>query len=232
VPHPTPDTCAVLAHSRLVGEALSVGLEARGLGVLRGDLPEGRAEQIAVRRSLAVAGVRLGLVVADLDELAQWRDVLSVVEVADLPWLVVTGSQDLARWGALLDLGCRGIVPMTAGLDSLADAIDAVRRGVDAMAPPARDAALDAWRGLPVEQRELVRRVGTLSGREWVVLESLTMGLTLRDIAAHAGVSEGTVRSQMRTIRQKLNVSSQLAAVAAFQQTLDLRLGPAVEVQG
>lgn len=219
---PAGPTHALLAHSRLVGEALSVALGARDLSIVLVDLPESRTEHTALRRDLAARGASAGLVVADLDDLAQWRDVLTIVEAGTLPWLVVTGSQDLVRWGALLDLGCRGIVPMTGGLDSLTDAIEAVRRRADAMPAADRDAALSAWRDLPADQRALVRRIATLSGREWIVLESLTMGLTLRDIAGHAGVSEGTVRSQMRTIRQKLNVTSQLAAVAAYQQTLDL----------
>ena len=223
MPPPSPVTCALLAHSRLVGEALSVALETRGVAVVHADLPESRGEHTALRRLLADSGAESGLVVADLDDVAQWRDVLTVVESADLPWLVVTGSQDLVRWGALLDLGSPGVVPMTGGLDELEGAVEAVRRGAGAMPVAERDAARAAWHDLPAGQRDLVRRIATLSTREWVVLESLTMGLTLRDIAAHAGVSEGTVRSQMRTIRQKLGVSSQLTAVAAFQQTLGLR---------
>ena len=220
MPAPTDATCALLAHDRLVGEALAVALRTRGLAVVHADLPETRAEHTALRGLLE--GTTTGLVVADLDDVAQWRDVLTVVQAADRPWLVLTGSQDLVRWGALLDLGSAGVVPMTGGLDHLVEALEAVRRRADAMPALDRDAALAAWRDLPAEQRQLVLRIATLSAREWVVLESLTMGLTLRDIAAHAGVSEGTVRSQMRTIRQKLGVTSQLAAVAAYQQTLEL----------
>ncbi len=217
---PSSSTVMVLAHSRLVGEAVAVALEARGLGVVQLAFPTTRAAHLALRRRVAESSATTGLVVADLDDLRQWRDVLHIVDDGLLPWLVVTGSADQVRWGALLDLGCRGIVPMTGGLDALARALHAIRRHALGMPAAARDRALRSWRILPADQRDLVRRVAALTDRDWTLLEGLQAGLSLHDIGVRDGTSDGTVRSQMRTIRQKLNVSSQLAAVAAYQQTL------------
>lgn len=192
------------------------------MSIAHAEFPSSRAAHLSMRRQLAGSGATAGLVVADLDDLAQWRDVLTLVGDARLPWVVVTGSSDQVRWGALLDLGCLGIVPLVEGLDTLTDALRAVRRRAFGMPEAARERALRTWRLLPEERRDLVRRITALSDREWTVLEGLQAGLSLHEIATRAGISEGTVRSQMRTIRQKLNVSSQLAAVAAYQQTLDL----------
>ena len=49
----------------------------------------------------------------------------------------------------------------------------------------------------------------------------LNEGQSITTIAQAGGVSEGTVRSQVRAIRQKLNVKSQLAAVAAYQEAME-----------
>ncbi len=47
-------------------------------------------------------------------------------------------------------------------------------------------------------------------------------GRSLPRPPANADITEGTVRSQRSAIRHKLDVSSQLAAVAEYQQMLDL----------
>jgi DNA-binding NarL/FixJ family response regulator len=52
-----------------------------------------------------------------------------------------------------------------------------------------------------------------LSRREREVLGELMTGATVTDIARSAYVSEATVRTQVKSIRTKLDVSSQLAAV-------------------
>jgi DNA-binding CsgD family transcriptional regulator len=79
------------------------------------------------------------------------------------------------------------------------------------------------------ERRELVRewvdwvaratdfqaRLQSLSRRERTVLDLLAAGTRVSEVAAQLGVAEGTVRSQVKSLRRKLGVDSQIAAVAA-----------------
>jgi DNA-binding CsgD family transcriptional regulator len=60
--------------------------------------------------------------------------------------------------------------------------------------------------------------VAVLTGREKVVLAELMNGNRAETIAANGCVSISTVRSQIKSILQKLGVNSQLAAVALARQ--------------
>lgn len=59
--------------------------------------------------------------------------------------------------------------------------------------------------------------VEALSPREYDVMEQLTHGFTNAQIAARLSVGEGTVKSHVKNILRKLNVSSRAAAVAAVR---------------
>lgn len=213
----TPRTL-VVAEGHLVGEAIQVALEARQFEVHMLRCPHGRQEITEARKAIIRTRASVGLIVAELDDLTQWRDSLALVEGVQLRWVVATGSRNAARWGALLAAGCQGIVPMSAGLDVLTRGLRAVARGGLGIAPATRDQALAEWERLGSARRALMLRISALSPREWEVLEMMAEGRSIKAIAERGGVSEGTVRSQVRAIRQKLNVKSQLAAVAAYQQ--------------
>ncbi|WP_162599847.1 helix-turn-helix transcriptional regulator [Nocardioides solisilvae] len=212
----------VVAEGHLVGEAIEVALSARDFEIVRMASPRSRQELMEARREISRVRAGVGLVVAEIDDLAQWRDTLALIESIQMRWLVVTGSRNPARWGALVAAGCQGIVPMSAGLDVLTRTLWAVARGGLGMPKATREEVLGEWERLGSSRRSLILRISALSPREWAVLEMLKEGLSIKAIAEAGGVSEGTVRSQVRAIRQKLNVKSQLAAVAAYQQATEL----------
>lgn len=207
----------VVAEGGLVAETIEVALQAQGFSARSMPFPRGRAEVVETRRSVDGFSAQTGVVVAEVDAVEEWRDVLGLVEGVDIPWLLVTGSDSLGRWGGLLAAGCVGVVRMADGLDVLAETVRSVAAHGAGMDAVQHALALGAWHDLGVEQRDVVRRIAALSPREWEVLGLLGEGHTTASIAQASGVSEGTVRSQVRAIRQKLNVRSQLAAVAAYQ---------------
>lgn len=219
---PSPPKVVVVAEGHLVGEAIEVALSAREFEIVRMASPRSRQELMEARREISQVKAGVGLVVAEIDDLGQWRDSLALIESIRMRWLVVTGSRNPARWGALVAAGCQGIVPMSAGLDVLTRTLWAVARGGLGMPKSTRDEVLGEWERLGSSRRSLILRISALSPREWAVLEMLKEGLSIKAIAEAGGVSEGTVRSQVRAIRQKLNVKSQLAAVAAYQQATEL----------
>jgi two-component system, NarL family, nitrate/nitrite response regulator NarL len=62
----------------------------------------------------------------------------------------------------------------------------------------------------------LIARMKSLTPREQTVLRMLYAGDGVRTISDLMGVTEATVRSQVKSVLRKLDVNSQLAAVAAF----------------
>ena len=211
----------VVAEGGLVAETIVVALHGEDFDAVSLPLPRGRAGILEARRTFEDDGTRLGVVVAEVDDVDQWRDVLGLVEGVRVPWILVTGSTSLARWGGLLAGGCVGVVRMSAGMEGLACAVRSVLAEGPAMDQVEYTKALAAWHDLGSDQREVVSRLAALSQREWEVLGCLSDGLSTAKIAERDGVSEGTVRSQVRAIRQKLNVRSQLAAVAAYQTAME-----------
>ena len=71
---------------------------------------------------------------------------------------------------------------------------------------------------LPNPRRDLLRRLDGLTRREVDVLAHLVLGRSAAEIARAHVVSELTVRSQLKSILRKLDVSSQLAAVALVRR--------------
>jgi DNA-binding CsgD family transcriptional regulator len=67
----------------------------------------------------------------------------------------------------------------------------------------------------------LRERAGSLTPREREVLLLLYSGEPVSRIAALFDVSPATVRSQVKSVLRKLEVNSQLAAVAAVRALLD-----------
>nr|WP_227464175.1 helix-turn-helix transcriptional regulator [Nocardioides lijunqiniae] len=60
--------------------------------------------------------------------------------------------------------------------------------------------------------------MSSLTPRECEVLFQLRLGRSVREIAQLHGVAHSTVRSQVRSVLQKLGVSRQLAATALLDR--------------
>lgn len=82
---------------------------------------------------------------------------------------------------------------------------------------------IDRQRRHVAREQALSRRLGRLTRREREVLDLLTEGLRAAGIAERLVVSMPTVRSQIRSILTKLEVGSQLEAVALLHNTPTLR---------
>lgn len=104
--------------------------------------------------------------------------------------VVVTGSSDRPLWGKCLRLGARSVLTKTKPLIRL-------------------------WESHSQERRQMIERLRLLTMREQEVLAHLMQGHLVREIATIGVVSEATVRTQVKSILAKLEVSSQLAAVGA-----------------
>jgi len=163
------------------------------------------------------------LLLGEFERAARLRAATLLVSHVAAPWVVLTDSPRGPLWGAMYAVGAHLVLAATTSLDEVAEVLVRVAEG-GAGAPEAeRLPLIEAWDRLREERELLAARLATLTPREREVLVLLHAGETAAEIAAVLDVSLSTVRSQIKAILRKLEVSSQLAAVAAYGTALDLR---------
>lgn len=160
----------------------------------------------------AVKGYRPAVV--DLRELAPHLPLVPQITALGVPVMVMTATADERVMGAALDAGASAVFGLTASPAEVLESLREVVAGRSAMRPAERDRLI----AIATEARatyDAVRLlVSRLTPREYAVLQELAVGNRAETIAAEHHVSIATVRSHIRAILTKLEVSSQLEAVA------------------
>jgi DNA-binding NarL/FixJ family response regulator len=143
-------------------------------------------------------------------------DAVKGLRAAGWTVLVLTGNPGVrsARIAAAIAAGAVGQVPKISSFDVLLGTVRHVIAGTSVMTPEERRDWLDRDRAERLATRRRDGLLGRLTARERVVLQQLAEGRRAAEIAADSVVSVTTVRSQIRAILAKLEVSSQLTAVA------------------
>jgi DNA-binding NarL/FixJ family response regulator len=166
-----------------------------------------------------------GLVVLDLDlgqdASGRWLNGADFVEgLRERGWkvLVVSGSIDRRGVAAAIVAGAIGSVPKSRSFDVLLRTVAAAAAGQPVMTTSEHQDWLERHRRYVAQERELARRLGRLSPREREVLQLLAEGMRAAAIADCFVVSLPTVRTHIRSILAKLQVGSQLEAVALLRQ--------------
>ena len=181
-----------------------------------GDLPAG------VEYSAARPQQDVGLLINDVDSWPRLRGARSLITKVPLPWVVLTAAPHGPMWGALLDAGAKVVLPSSTGFKAVRKALKGVARGTVETLPAEREALIGLWTEL-LERRDLIgQRVRSLTPREHEVLTMLYAGDPVGRIARLLEVSPATVSSQVKAVRRKLQVKTQLGAVAALDDLLEL----------
>jgi two-component system, NarL family, nitrate/nitrite response regulator NarL len=107
------------------------------------------------------------------------------------------------------------VLPKTTPLRTIAATIRRVDEGLPVVDDHVRDAWLASYHQESGQSRAGRDRLESLTSREGEVLAHLMAGRGVRDIAEHSCVAESTVRTHVKSILAKLDVSSQVAAVGA-----------------
>ena len=128
--------------------------------------------------------------------------------------LMLTGVTDPALLGACLEAGAVGLVSKSEGFDAVFDTLMRAARRQTTLHASERDRILGSLRDRRVEDRARLAPFERLTSRERVVLGALMNGASAEEIATTSFVSMATIRSQIRSILEKLGVHSQVAAVA------------------
>jgi DNA-binding NarL/FixJ family response regulator len=132
--------------------------------------------------------------------------------------LIVTASRNRGAIAAAVSRGAIGWVSKAEPFDRLLAVVLDATAGRDVLSKARRDEFLRLHRELRAHDVELVERVRRLSSRERQVLDRLASGRSAADVAADFTVSLATVRAQIRSILAKLDVRSQLGAVAIINE--------------
>jgi DNA-binding NarL/FixJ family response regulator len=132
--------------------------------------------------------------------------------------LVLSGSTDRHRIGAALAAGAIGAVPKAAPFPRLLGAVRAALAGRPVMPEELRRELVEAHEQRVAEGAELAARFARLTPREREVLAQLAAGRRAQAVADAFVVSLATVRTQIRSIFAKLEVTSQIEAVALYRE--------------
>jgi DNA-binding NarL/FixJ family response regulator len=195
----------------LLAEAVAAALRADGLDARRADLTS-RDELVA-----AVEADPPDLVLLDLDlpgAVGEGSTLVQSFARTGTRVLVVSKEHRGPRIGTALEDGAVGHLTRSVPLQELVTAVAAALRGDEVMPPAGRQALLDELRTTREKDAATRRPFERLTTREQQVLRELANGKVVATIAEEWGVSEATVRSQVRGVLAKLGVSSQLEAVA------------------
>lgn len=148
-------------------------------------------------------------------DVAPGQELITALRPLSLHVVVVSGVTDELVLAQCLEAGAAGIVSKAAPFDDLVASITACLDGQQ-IDPPAGERQR-LLRELAEHRRstaDSTRPFDALSAREAEVLHMLRIGLSATEMSEQSFVAVSTVRSQIKAILRKLNVSSQLQAVA------------------
>jgi DNA-binding NarL/FixJ family response regulator len=193
--------------------------------ILRGviDLACREAGVVIIDRADTAAGAatacrerRPDLLVLDLDlpDADGFRVLADLGEMRPPAVLVLADRADGDSVLRSLQLGVRGYVTKGDGLRDLAGAIRRVADGERVMAPELHDGAITALGELARRARESADVLAGLSKRERQVLEMVSEGLTVGQVATRLSISPRTVETHVAKLYRKLGVRTRLQAVS------------------
>jgi DNA-binding NarL/FixJ family response regulator len=199
---------------RLLVETLQVSLGQAGFAVSVspcGSFDEILAEAAAVRPTLVVLDL-------DLQGAGYGYDLIAPLRALGAQVLVLTGTVDRIELARCLEAGALGIASKANGFGSV---LEQISRAADweSVTPITEKTQLLA--DLAAHRRAEGKRMApfeALSARERDVLRQIVEGHQAAVIAKASYVSVATVRTQIRSILLKLEVTSQVAAVALARQ--------------
>ena len=216
---------AIVDDHVLFAECLQVALNAAGYDDCR-LIPVASNSGAPVALLSNILRARAGVVIMDIDLVTgpSGECLIEPIASSGTAVVVVTADPDRSRWGESLLRGARTVVPKSSPLSAVTSAIRRIDKQSPAMAPEQREELVRAYRQERSQRSMLRARLARLSIREGEVLGHLMAGRTVNDIARSSVVSEATVRTQVRSVLTKLEVSSQIAAVG-LAYTADWRPG-------
>ena len=210
----------VTSDQPLVAEAIDAALAGRGFDTVLLRWPATSVPDDQVGAAMQRGGFTppdVALLLSDFDRPDRVQGAIRLMSRLPVAWVVLAGAPRGPVWGRLLEVGAAVVAPISTTLDEVATTLVDVAAGRGGTRARDRRELTEAWHTLRAEQEDLAFRVASMTPRETDVLKLLYAGTPVRMIASQLEVSEATVRSQVKRVLRKLDVRSQLAAVAAYE---------------
>ena len=213
-PSVVPSRPKVLVVDRhlMIAESLAFCLNLEGFQVdLAVPSPEGDLEGILPLRWDVVT---FNIEVETQDDISRFVPLLS----KHGPVLAVIARTDRLPRAWCIEAGAVALADKEQPVGSLIDLVHRIVNGESPIGSREKETLLELGRR---HSNEVLRRRAPfldLTDREQVVLTHLLDGRAVRAIARMSGVTESTIRSQIRSIFRKLGVNSQLRAVSLARQ--------------
>jgi two-component system nitrate/nitrite response regulator NarL len=209
---------AIVEDHELFAEALDAAMTLEGHDVHRVMIDQEQVNSPRLLQTVLRLQPKIVLLDLDLGETGNGARLVEPLTRAGIAVVVVTGSTDRARWGECLRYGARTVLPKTTPLNSLLATIRLIGESRAVLDREERERLVVFYYAERGRIQGLRGRLEQLTAREREVLAHLMNGHPVREIARRSFVSEATVRTQVKSILAKLEVSSQLAAVGAAHQ--------------
>ena len=203
----------IVEDHRLFAEAVDLALTVGGHAVHRIEVPADPGSPGALLAAILKEQPLVVLLDLDLGGFGDGVRLIKPIARSGVNVIVVTGSTDRARWGEAIHSGARKVLSKSQPLHDILATVRRIIAGLPVMDREEREELVSEWTRVREECQDLRERLEQLTNRESVVLGHLMKGRAVRQIAGLSTVSEATVRTQVKSILAKLEVSSQLAAV-------------------
>lgn len=204
---------AIIEDHALFAESLELAMSLEGYDVRRAPSPVAGSSVNPLLAAVLRMRPRIVLLDLDLGPCGDGARLIAPMVAAHIQVVVVTGSQDRPRWGECLRNGARKVHVKSQSLNEILATVRRINQGLSVIDRTERDELVQLWHSQRHERQRMSTRLQLLTPREQEVLAHLMKGHTVREIASISVVSEATVRTQVKSILAKLEVSSQLAAV-------------------
>ena len=195
----------------LMGEVLALTLRQRGYDAFY-------LSAIGITRE-RITAVHPALVLLDISFGENSRGGLDLLAnlVHDIPLIaMLTGVDDRTVLAEAIASGAGGIIGKHESIDEVVARVDLLLREGSRVTPADRERARALIAPKRMKQLRRQERLAALTERERNVLEQVSAGASVTDIANQECVSLATVRTHVRAVLQKLDVHSQVAAVAFY----------------
>jgi two-component system nitrate/nitrite response regulator NarL len=203
----------IIEDHALFAESLELALTLEGYDARRLPGTEEGGSLATVRAAALNARPRLVILDLDLGRLGDGVALIAPLARAGANVVVVTASEERSRWGACMRQGARKVLSKSEPLQEVLGTVRRLHHGLPVVTTDELRSLVQAWQQESSSVVDMRRRLSLLTPREREVLSALSEGRAVREIARDSVVSEATVRTQVKSILAKLEVSSQLAAV-------------------
>jgi two-component system, NarL family, nitrate/nitrite response regulator NarL len=208
-----PVRVALVEDHALFAESLEIALTSEGHDVRRIPLPSHSRSVSSLLPAIMRTQARVVLLDLDLGLVGNTLGLIEPIARSGSAVVVVTANRSHARWGECLCHGAKTVLSKNAPLHDVLVTIRRIGNGLSVLDRDMRDHLTRAWHSERHEVQVATARLDLLTTREAEILGQLVEGRQVSEIAKTAVVSEATVRTQVKSILAKLEVSSQIAAV-------------------